>query len=199
MGDPGTPETHDQKTTRSHRTRTRKNMAKYISMPIRTTARAPYAEDDAVGDLRDDSYEYMETSRFPRPHVTSSRSFFRGISQNIYGTDCHVAYKITPIGKNSEATPRMGNTAHCLYFPAFFFLLFSRFDTFARSELSQVRGPGYELFRWGRHRASSGHQLHILQSEWVVHQANRARAVSRHRQPPTHPSAGHSGRRVRPA
>ena len=129
MGDPGNPETHDQKTTRSHRTRTRKNMAKYITMPIRTTARAPYAEDDAVGDLRDDSYEYMGTSRFPRPHVTSSRSLFRGISQNIYGTDCHVAYKITPIGKHSEATPRMGNTAHCLYFPAFFFLLFSRFDT----------------------------------------------------------------------
>ena len=55
-------------------------MAPYNSMPIRATSSAPDAEDDAVGDLRDDAYANMGTLKMcktPRGEISinTSRNF----------------------------------------------------------------------------------------------------------------------------
>ena len=55
----------------------------------------------------------------------------------------------------------------------FFFFTFQPFRNFF--SLRTCAGPGYGLFRWGRHRAPPGHQLQFLLSEWVVHRAKRDR------------------------
>ena len=56
-GGPVDQEMYDRKITSSHQIRTRGVMATNSTMPIWTPTIAPDAEDDAVGDHRDDAYE----------------------------------------------------------------------------------------------------------------------------------------------